>query len=109
MLTKKGNKWFYKGNEVPELIGKNEGAALAWLSEKAAALEANQKAERQPPTNVAYELQGNTLTLKVDLSQSHGKSKGGEGKTTIVASTHGNLQFDVNGRKVSVGLNAYHK
>lgn len=38
-------------------------------------------------TNVDMKVEGNILTIKVDLSQDHGKSS--TGKTTTVATSHG--------------------
>jgi hypothetical protein len=53
--------------------------------------------------NVELEVKDNILTIKVDLSKSFGRSK--SGKTTIVASTDGNV--NVPGSDVKIGLNIY--
>lgn len=54
-------------------------------------------------TNVETKIEGNILTLKIDLSKSYGPSK--SGKTIIVASTQGNVTVG----PVTVGLNVYRK
>jgi len=56
-------------------------------------------------TNVKTSVKGNILTIEIDLSQEHGPSK--SGKTTIIASTGGNVV--VPGTDVTLGLNAYKK
>lgn len=53
--------------------------------------------------NVEMKVDGNILTIKVDLAKEFGPSS--SGKTTIVASTEGNV--DVPGHEVKVGLNVY--
>lgn len=55
-------------------------------------------------TNIQYEVEGNILTMKVDLSQSFGRSS--SGKSTIIASAGGNQDI---GNGVKVGLNIYTK
>jgi hypothetical protein len=56
--------------------------------------------------NVAMELNGDILTIKVDLTKNFGPSS--SGKTVIIASTEGNQA--VEGREaVKVGLNVYTK
>jgi hypothetical protein len=56
--------------------------------------------------NVEMSVDGNTLTIKVDLSKEFGPSA--SGKTIIVASTEGNQSIpDKEGLKV--GLNVYKK
>lgn len=56
--------------------------------------------------NVDMKLEGNILTIKVDLSKEFGPSS--SGKTIIVASTEGNQS--VPGREdVKIGLNIYKK
>lgn len=52
--------------------------------------------------NVKATLEGDILTLVVDLSKSHGPSK--SGKTTVIATTSGN-QVIIGSKKV--GLNIY--
>ena len=50
-------------------------------------------------------VEGNILTIKVDLSKEYGPSA--SGKTTIVATTEGNIT--VPERDEKVGLNVYKK
>lgn len=50
-------------------------------------------------------VEGNILTIKVDLSKEFGPSS--SGKTTIVASTEGNVSIPERDEKV--GLNVYKK
>jgi ABC-type glutathione transport system ATPase component len=53
--------------------------------------------------NVEFSIKGKTLTITVDLSKEFGDS--GSGKTTIIASTKGNVPIDTEGRVM--GLNIY--
>lgn len=54
--------------------------------------------------NVDMKVEGNILTIKVDLSKEFGKSK--SQKSTIIASTDGNIK--VPGKEdVKIGLNIY--
>ncbi len=55
--------------------------------------------------NVEMKVEGNILTLKIDLSKEFGPSA--SGKTTIIASTEGNIS--VPDRDEKVGLNVYKK
>ena len=56
--------------------------------------------------NVEMKVEGNTLTIKVDLTKEFGPSS--SGKTIIIASTEGNAS--VPGREdAKVGLNVYRK
>ena len=55
--------------------------------------------------NVQIAVEGNILTIKVDLSKEFGPSS--SGKTIIVASTEGNVS--VPDREEKVGLNVYRK
>jgi len=56
--------------------------------------------------NVELTLDGNILTIKVDLSKEFGPST--SGKTTIIATTEGNKA--VPGKEdVKIGLNVYKK
>ena len=55
--------------------------------------------------NVEMKVEGNILTIKVDLSKEFGPSS--SGKTTIIASTEGNIS--VPERDEKVGLNVYKK
>jgi hypothetical protein len=55
--------------------------------------------------NVEMSIDGNILTLKVDLSKDFGTSS--SGKSIIIASTEGN--YAIPGREEKVGLNVYRK
>lgn len=55
--------------------------------------------------NVEMTVEGTTLTIKVDLSKEFGPSA--SGKTTIIASTEGNVTIP--NREEKVGLNVYRK
>jgi hypothetical protein len=55
--------------------------------------------------NVDIKVEGNILTIKVDLSREFGPSA--SGKTIIVASTEGNVS--VPDRDEKIGLNVYRK
>jgi len=55
--------------------------------------------------NVQMAVEGNILTIRVDLSKEFGPSA--SGKTIIVASTEGNVS--VPDREEKVGLNVYRK
>lgn len=52
--------------------------------------------------NIEMKTEGNTLTIKIDLSKNFGLS--GSGKTTIIASSKGNVDI---GGGVKMGLNIY--
>jgi hypothetical protein len=56
--------------------------------------------------NVEMSVQGNTLFIKVDLSKRFGLSS--SGKTTIVASTEGNVSVPTN-ELIKIGVNVYTK
>lgn len=56
--------------------------------------------------NVEMSVEGNTLTIKVDLSKEFGPSA--SGKTIIIATTEGN-QSVAEKEHVKVGLNVYKK
>lgn len=56
--------------------------------------------------NVDLALDGNILTIKVDLSKEFGPST--SGKTTIIASTEGNKAV-LGKEDVKIGLNVYKK
>ena len=57
--------------------------------------------------NVKMDVKGKKLTIEVDLSQAHGRSK--SGKTITIASTQGNQKIDGPDGDVWVGLNVYKK
>ena len=56
--------------------------------------------------NIEMKLEGNILTMKVDLTKEFGPSS--SGKTIIIASTEGNIAVDGH-EEVKVGLNVYKK
>jgi hypothetical protein len=55
--------------------------------------------------NVDYTVDGNILTIKVDLTKDFGPSA--SGKSITIATTEGN--FSLPGREEKVGLNVYRK
>ena len=55
--------------------------------------------------NVELSVEGTMLTIKVDLSKDFGPSS--SGKTTIIASTEGNVTIP--DREEKIGLNIYKK
>ena len=56
--------------------------------------------------NVEMKVEGNILTIKVDLSKEFGPSS--SGKTMIIASTEGNVAIDGH-EEAKIGLNVYKK
>ncbi|HBV98189.1 MAG: hypothetical protein JL50_00230 [Peptococcaceae bacterium BICA1-7] len=56
--------------------------------------------------NVEMNLEGEILTIKVDISKEYGPSS--SGKTIIIASTEGNVSIPSR-EEVKVGLNVYKK
>ena len=56
--------------------------------------------------NVEMSVQGQELIIKVDLSQSFGRSS--SGKSLIIASTEGNQPISGN-ETIKIGLNVYKK
>lgn len=56
--------------------------------------------------NVEMKVDGNILTIKVDLSKEFGPSS--SGKTIIIASTEGNVAID-GPEGTKIGLNVYRK
>ena len=56
--------------------------------------------------NVDMTLDGNILTIKVDISKEFGPSS--SGKTIIIASTEGNISVPGN-EETKIGLNIYKK
>lgn len=55
--------------------------------------------------NIEMSVEGNILTIKVDLSKEYGPSS--SGKTIIIASTEGNVSIP--DREEKIGLNVYRK
>ncbi len=56
--------------------------------------------------NVEMKVEGNILTIKVDLTKDFGPSS--SGKTIIIASTEGNVAIPEK-EEVKIGLNIYKK
>ena len=56
--------------------------------------------------NVDMSVDGNTLTIKVDLSKDFGETK--SGKSISIASTDGNVSVPGND-DIKIGLNVYRK
>jgi len=56
--------------------------------------------------NVEIKVEGNILTIKVDLTKEFGPSS--SGKTIIIASTEGNVPID-GYEEAKIGLNIYKK
>jgi hypothetical protein len=57
-------------------------------------------------TNLATKIEGDILTITVDLKQRHGLSK--SGKTTIIATSRGNAPLPSR-EEVIMGINIYTK
>ena len=58
-------------------------------------------------TNVKATIEGDTLIIRVDLKERHGRSA--SGKTIIIASTQGNKALPAPFADVQYGLNVYTK
>jgi hypothetical protein len=56
--------------------------------------------------NVEMKMEGDTLTIKVDLTKEFGPSA--SGKTIIIASTEGNISIPEK-ENIKIGLNIYRK
>ena len=56
--------------------------------------------------NVDMKLEGNILTITVDISKDFGESK--SGKSITIASTEGNISIPEN-EDIKIGLNIYRK
>jgi hypothetical protein len=56
--------------------------------------------------NTEFKLSGSILTIKVDLSKDFGKSS--SGKSTVIATTEGNITVPGTD-EVKIGLNIYKK
>ena len=57
--------------------------------------------------NVGLKIEGDVLTITVDLKKEYGLSKGGTGSNIIIASTDGNVSLPERDEKI--GLNIYKK
>jgi hypothetical protein len=71
-----------------------------------AGIENEPARERITMKNVEMKVEGNILTVKVDLTKDFGPSS--SGKTIIIASTEGNVTIDGH-EEAKVGLNVYRK
>jgi hypothetical protein len=96
--------------ELPEEGGDGKEPKKATAKRKATSATGEPAKEsvkgfRSRMKNVEMSIEGDMLSIKVDLSKEFGPSK--SGKTTIVASTEGNKS--VPGRDEKVGLNIYKK
>lgn len=67
--------------------------------------QAKQQLQLHLGTNVVCTIDGDVMTLTIDLSHDAGPSK--TGKSDIIASTNGNIA--VGGTGVTLGLTAYRK
>mgnify|MGYP001766169462 FL=1 len=56
--------------------------------------------------NVDMKVEGNTLTITVDISKDYGESK--SGKSITIASTEGNISIPDH-EDIKIGLNIYRK
>lgn len=56
--------------------------------------------------NIEMSVDGNILTVKIDISKRYGASK--SGKTIIIASTGGNVPIPES-NSIKIGINAYTK
>ena len=56
--------------------------------------------------NLDMKVEGNILTIVVDISQRHGESK--SGKSITIASTEGNISVSDH-EEIKIGLNVYIK
>jgi hypothetical protein len=92
-----------EGNAPKKASAKRKSATSATGGEPSK--EPGVKGFRSRMKNVEMSVEGDLLTITVDLSKEFGPSK--SGKTTIVASTEGNKS--VPGRTEKVGLNIYKK
>jgi hypothetical protein len=59
--------------------------------------------KRTPRNNVQMKMEGDILTIKVNMSENFGRSK--SGKSIIIASTEGNITIP--GTDAKMGLNIY--
>ena len=56
--------------------------------------------------NIEMKLEGNTLTITVDISKDYGESN--SGKSITIASTEGNISIPEH-EEIKIGLNIYRK
>jgi hypothetical protein len=74
-------------------------------SSKSVTAQSGERYRRIGMKNVDMKVEGNILTIKVDLTKEFGPSS--SGKTIIIASTEGNVSIPERDEKV--GLNVYRK
>ena len=69
----------------------------------------NKMAKSTDGTGVVATVEGTDLVIRIPMNAKPETSK--SGKTLVVASSHGNLEtnVEVNGKKVTIGVNAYIK
>lgn len=65
-------------------------------------MEKTEKKEAKGMSNIATKVEGNMLWIVIDLSVNSGPSS--TGKSTIIGSTHGNVDI---GNGVKLSVNAY--
>jgi len=53
-------------------------------------------------TNIETDVKGDILTIKINLTETHGRS--GSGKSEVIATTRGNVKLDGG---ISLGINCY--
>ena len=56
--------------------------------------------------NIDMQVDGDLLTIKINISERHGKSS--SGKSIIIASTEGNVSVPDN-EEIKIGINCYTK
>ena len=100
--------------EAPDTTAEDLAAVNAELVRKIAEMQARMDAPRDNKglfsgglTNVLPTLDGSILTFRIDLAQRHGMSSGG--KSTTVATCHGNRTIRYNGEEIEIGTNAFVK
>ena len=61
--------------------------------------------ENKMTDNIKTEVNGTIITITIDAAKTYGQSK--SGKSTVIASTHGNIMLVINGEPHKLGLNVY--
>ncbi len=75
---------------------------------KGGATEATKATVTAMPQGCNMAVEGNVLTIKIDLTKDEGRSA--SGKTIVIASSHGNRMIALpDGRPAWVGVNVYKK
>ena len=83
----------------------SEMRAVPKIQKKELSYEGMQAADTVLGNGVAYQIDGDVLTIKVNMVRNFGKSK--SGKSVIIASTLGNVPLP--GFDANIGLNIYRK